>query len=317
MREFRRWLRRELSELPRNLWKIAVGTGRLALNWPRVTIAILVAIIVFGLSVFWFASITADRALAEERSFWVKASRLTLDERTMIKNDMVRTGRVPHLLPWWEMDQDRCAAVVWKLTNLITGVQLTHGNNGAAWNLRKQNQGKLRTVWDVTDRFDKNEKLNEKLEPTVVELRSFLDMTDPRGVYLIGFRYTHTMSGGLIKRDNADVNSHVVMMTSEVFFHMFRYGNDEDPIVADLQERFFSYNKGMQPVWVAQVMQNGKPFRFTSNDQKLVLQQRVYSWRSLRWFLMVPDWSRGVNAFERSLLYWFRNGYDMYPTLPS
>ena len=317
MREWLRRLGRELSELPRNILKIVVVMGRLAISRPRVTIAIIVTLVIFGLGVFWFASITANRALAEERAFWIEASRLSSDERTMIKNDMVRTGRVPHLLPWWEMDQDRCAAVVWKLTNLITGVPLTHGDNGAAWNLRKQNSGKLRTVWDVTHRFDSKGRLNDQLEPTIVELRAFLDGLDPKGVYLIGFRYTSTLVGSKIRRDNADINSHVVMMTDLVFFHMFRYGNDEDPVVADFQERFFSYNKGMQPVWVAQVIQNGKPFRFTNSDRKFPMQQRVYPWKSLRWFLMIPDWSRGVNAIERALLFWFRNGYDMYPRLPS
>lgn len=272
-------------------------------------------LLMFGLAVWKFASITADRALAEEREFWAQAQHLTLEQRTMIRNDMVRTGRVPHLLPWWEMDEDRCAAAVWKLVNLTTGIRLTHGKNGAAWMLRKQNPGKLRTVWDVSNRFDENGKLNS-LEATVTELRSFLDTTDPRGVYLIGFRYAHTFSGSLIKRDKADLNSHVVMMTGEVFFHMFRYGNSEDPIVAELQEHFFAYNSEMQPVWVAQVMQNGHPFRFLPTDRKLVLKQHVYPWKSLKLFLRVPDFSRGVNALERSLLYWFRDGYEMYPELP-
>ncbi len=316
MRAQVRRLGRELSKLPRLLVQAARNIARLVQRHPRVAFAVLGVSLVLMLAIWRFASVTANRALIEESRFWAQARNLTLEQRSMIKNDMVRTGRVPHLLPWWEMDQDRCAAVVWKLVNLTTGIPLTHGTNGAAWMLRKQNLGKLRTVWDVSNRFDKDGHLDGKLETTVAELRDFLDTTDPRGVYLIGFRYVHTLSGSLIKRDAADLNSHVVMMTGEVFFHMFRYGNSEDPIVADFQERFFSYNKDMQPVWVAQLMQNGKPFRFSLNDRKLVLEQKVYPWKSLRWFLWIPDWTRGVNAFERSLLYWFRDGYQMYPELP-
>ena len=98
---------------------------------------------------------------------------------------------------------------------------------------------------------------------------------------------------------------------------MFRYGNDEDPIVADLQEHFFSYNKEMQPVWVGEVVgADGKPFRFSSISTRFPMEQKIYPWKDLRLILVIPDFTRGINAFERSFLYWLSGDYQMYPRLP-
>lgn len=300
---------------------IMVNLARVARKHPRIIITITLLMIATIIGIWVFASSTANSAIAEERAFWTRADRLSLDERTMIKNDMTRTGRVPHLLPWWEMDTDHCAAVAWKFVDLMSGVRLVHGKNGAAWMLRKQNPGRLRTVWDASDRFDERGYIHEN-DPgaTMREFRRLLDDDEkikPDGLYVIGFRFAWTLSSGKIKSDNADINSHVVVMTNSVFFHMFRYGNEEDPIVADLQERFFSYNKDMQPVWIAEVVKpDGQPFRFSNNNRRLKLEQKIYPWKELRWILAIPDVVPGVNAFERSLLYWLRNDYEMYPRLP-
>lgn len=288
---------------------------------PWITAITTILTISSVVSVLVFASVTANRALAEERAFWTRAGRLTLEQRTMIKNDMVRTGRVPHLLPWWEMDSNHCSAVAWKLVNLLTDVKLVHGQNGSAWMLRQQNPGRLQTIWDASSKFDAEGRTNEEIPGTVMaEFKQLLDNDErmkPNGVYLIGFRFARTLSASKIKRDQADINSHVVVMTNSVMFHMFRYGNDEDPIVADLQEHFFSYNKGMQPVWVAEVIRpDGRPFRFPNISTRSPMEQKIYPWKDLWWILAIPDFSRGVNAFERALLYWSGDEYNMYPRLP-
>ena len=200
----------------------------------------------------------------------------------MIRNNMVRTGRIPHLLPWWEMDSDRCSAVMWKIVNLLSGVELTHGDNGAAWMLRSKNPSKLHTLWDGTSRFRTDGRLGERLQPTVVEFRRILEHLDPNRLYVMGFRWTETSSVGMIKKDHRDLNSHVVVMTKSVMFHMFKYGPLTDPIVADLQERFFDSGE-MQPVWLTEVTsRDGKPFRFSSATRELPLDQGAGGCKSHR-----------------------------------
>ena len=279
----------------------------------RASVTALLAFVLACFGVWQFAGTTAKQALREEREFWAKARALTLEERTMIRNHMVRTGRVPHLLPWWEMDTDRCAAVAWKFVNLLSGVQLTHGDNGAAWMLRRQNESKLRTIWDGTERF-KDGELGERFEPTIEELRSILEGLQDGGLYMAGFRWTNTSAAEKIERDRADINSHVVVITGGMIFHMIHTDSSIDPIIMDHQENFF-YWRTMQPVWLAEVMHNGKPFRFAPTTKMRRLEQRVFPWKSLRRVLYMPDFAKGVNALERCILHWFRNGYDMYPHL--
>ncbi len=317
MKNYRAQLRRELSRLPGQLRDLAIMTWQLARRHPRVVAGIFVVAAVFCFGVWRFAAITANSAIVEERMFWMKARTLSLDDRTAIRNYMVRTGRVPHLLPWWEMDSDRCAATVWKLVNLLTGVELTHGDNGAAWMLRKQNSRKLHTLWDGTSRFNADGGLGNNLRPTIAEFRAMLERLEPDGVYVMGFRWTHTAMAGKIRRDKSDLNSHIVVMTKSVMVHMFRYGELANPIVADFQERFFD-SEEMQPVWLAEVVNgSGKPFKFTPTRRELRLDQNVYPWKELKRVLRIPDnWVPGSNAMERCLLYWFRDGYDMYPRLP-
>ena len=240
MKELRRRLRRGLA-----VW-------RLALRHPRAALVLIITAVIFCAAVYYFASVSADAALAEERAFWAQARGLTLEQRTL---------------------------------------------------------------WDSTARFKDGRLVSH--EQTVAEFRRFIEGLDLKGVYLLGFRWRGTPRAAEIERDGQDINSHILVMTEGKFFHMFRYGNAEDPIVADFQERFFAYNKEMQPVWVAQVLNgNRRPFRFTASTQIASLRQRIWPYKKLRWLLIIPDWSRGVNAVERTLLYWFRDGYDMYPRLP-
>ncbi len=314
--DFRSGAKALFARLPGLFRTAAAKTNRTVRNHPRTAIVIVFLGIVFLVAVWRFSALTAHAAFAEERVFWAKARTLTLAERTAIRNHMIRTGRVPHLLPWWEMDSDRCSAVAWKLVNLLSGIELTHGKNGSAWMLRKWNPGKLRTLWDGTGRFDPEGRLGGKLEPTLEEFRDRLDRLDPDKLYLAGFRWLNTASATKIRRDRADINSHVVVISRSVLFHMFSYGVANDPIVADLEERFFD-SQEMQPVWLAEVSYpDGKPFKFAPVRRELRLDQRVYPWKKLRFVLRVPDKVPGVNALERSVLYWVRDGYDMYPRLP-
>ncbi len=314
--DLRSGIRTFFARLPGLFRSAAARTNRMVRKHPRTAIVIvLLGFLCMGL-VWRFSALTAHAAFAEERAYWAKARNLNLVKRTGIRNNMVRTGRVPHLLPWWEMDGDRCSAVAWKLVNLLSGIELSHGKNGSAWMLRKQNPGKLRTIWDGTDRFDAEGRLGGKLEPTLKEFRDRLDRLDPDRLYLAGFRWLNTASASKIKRDRADINSHVVVISKSILFHMFGYGVMNDPIVADLEERFFD-SQEMQPVWLAEVSYpDGKPFKFARTKLELRLDQRVYPWKKLRFVLRVPDKVPGVNALERSILYWVRDGYDMYPRLP-
>ncbi len=307
--------RQELIELLPTLRLIAVRLATWPLRHRKVAVGLLAGLLLIGVAVWRVSAVTAASAKAEEQAFWIKARALSLDDRTAIRNYMIRTGRVPHLLPWWEMDSDRCAATMWKLVNLLSSVELTHGDNGAAWMMRKQNSGKLRTLWDGTNRFDSEGRLGDKLPSTIAEFRDFLEQLNPDGLYVIGFRWTGTSSADKIRRDRSDLNSHVVVMAKSTMFHMFRYGKLNDPIVADLQERFFDSGE-MQPVWISEVTsRDGKPFRFSLTAREKRLEQTIYPWKKLRLVLRIPDWMPGVNPMERCLLHWFRNGYDMYPRL--
>lgn len=301
------------------LRSLAAAAWRFVRTHPRTdaTFAIIVATLIA--TIWWFASSAAAAAIAEERVFWAENRALTLEQRTEIKNSMVKTGRVPHLLPWWEMDVDRCSAVAWKFVNLLSGVELTHGRNGAAWMLRGQNESKLATIWDGTSRF-KDGELGEQFDATVEEFRRVLEnerIVHNGGLYMAGFRWTNTSVAGLIERDRpkgGDINSHVVVITGGMIFHMIHTDPSLDPIIADHQEGFF-YWKTMQPVWLAEVWKGNEPFRFSRTTRTRRLEQRVYPWKSLRWVLAIPDWFKGVNAIERAILYWMRNGYDQYPHL--
>lgn len=316
MRRFLLRVGRGLIELLVLSFRSVIRTGRWLMRHPKVAIGLLVGLLLIGAEVWHLSAVTVASAKAEERAFWVKARALSLDDRTEIRNHMVRTGRVPHLLPWWEMDADRCSAVAWKFVNLLSGVELTHGDNGAAWMLRRQNPTKLHTLWDGTSRFDRDGRLGDKLQPTVTEFRALLENLNPDGLYVMGFRWTKTEAAGKIRRDHNDLNSHVVVMAKSMMFHMFRYGKNTDPILADFQERFFD-SEEMQPVWLTEVTsRDGKPFRFSATTRELRLEQNIFPWKKLRLVLRIPDWVFGVNAMERTLLYWFRDGYDMYPRLP-
>lgn len=295
------------------------ATLRFVRTHPRIDIAALATIAMLLFAICWFASSAAKSAIAEERAFWARNRTLTLEERTELRNYSLRTGRVPHLLPWWEMDTDRCAAVAWKFVNLFSGVELTHGDNGAAWMLRHQNQSKLETLWDGTGRF-KDGELGERFDQTVEEFRRVLEderIVRSDGLYLAGFRWTNTSVADLIERDRpqgGDINSHVVVITGGMIFHMIHQDPSLDPIRMDHQEDFF-YWRTMQPVWLAEIYANGKPFRFSPTRRTRRIEQNVYPWRSLRSVLGLPDF-KGINAIERAVLYWVRNGYDQYPHLP-
>lgn len=311
--------RRELLSSLRSFGEVLLGlmvfVMRFVRTHPKITSGMTLLFLLSLLGVWRFGTLTAERAAREEMAFWGKARTLTLEERTMVRNDMVRIGRLPHLLPWWEMDSDRCAAVAWKFVNLLSGVELTHGNNGAAWMLRKQNRGKMKTIWDGTGRFNEEGSLGEELRPTIAEFRQVLERLHPDRLYLAGFRWADTRSAELIRRDKSDINSHIVVVTGDKLFHMFGYGSQNDPIVADFQERFFASEK-MQPVWLAEVQKNRKPFQFARTTKSSPLVQNLYPWGDLRVLLRLPDWVPGANAIEKTLLYWVRNGYDMYPRLP-
>ncbi len=283
---------------------------------PRVAVAITIAVIAILLGLWSLAGSTAEMARTEELKFWAQASRLSLDERTRIANYTCRTGLMPDLIPWWEMDSDRCAATAWKAMNLFTGIRLAHGDNGAAWMLRGKNRDVLRTFWDVTSLYNEDSSLGSRREEVIETFREQMDHLDPNGVYLAGFRWQSTSVGSKIRRDKGDLNSHVVVIAQSRFIHMFRYGTHTNPVVVDMQERFFESGE-MQPVWLARVTYaDGRPFRFSSTKKELRLQQHRMPWRTLRIVLRIPDWVPGANVVERIALYWLRNGHEQYPTLP-
>lgn len=255
----------------------------------------------------FYARLTASKALQEEKEFWNQADRLTPEQRTQIRNHMIRSRKAPSIMPWCEMDGDNCAPYAWKVINLLSGIKLNHAKGrGGAWQLRSQNKGKLATKWQA----DQSENFLE-----------MLTKLDQRGLYLVGFRWANTRHGDEIEKAQEDSNSHVVVYTGGEFIHMYS-PEGCDPLVIESSESFLDDGK-MLPVWITEVTpSNGKAFRFAKTKETLKLEQKIWKWSSLHWWLSIPDRpfhiniARPVTYMERAILNLVKGDYEQYPHLP-
>jgi hypothetical protein len=323
----------------RFLMRLSLATRQVSL--PLMKVLCVMALILTGIMGWMYGTYEriAKEAEAEELAFWEIADAMTLEERSALLSHSLRTGTLPHVLPWWEHDRHMCSAVVVKYLALFTGIKLVHSS---AWEVRKKkacpncvsNARKLTTVWDGTESFGhKGDLLPETRDELIRQVGRVT--ADPDKVYLIGVLWDQTGYWDQIQADQADINSHLVMLVRGYVIHFFDT-KDESPLRLESPEEMFA-NKKFAPVWVAEVHEKTRAqrpdwvlrkddFRLPRVDYEVTFEQNVKPWSSLRRWLIFPSrpwfakgwlqevFQRADTLVEKSLLFRMRNGYDMYPT---
>lgn len=271
----------------------------------------------------------------EGLAFWDTVDELTLEDRSALLNYIERTGRLPQILPWWEMDNAMCSLTVVKYAVVFTGIKLAHTS---AWKLRSDrakykgtntpcvecplNATKLATVWDKTTRYDSDGRLPAGVKESFQnEVRDFPFEHDQ--VYLMGLLWEDTDYWDEIKAAGKDVNSHVALWARGKVIHFIHRKPSVDPLYRESVDDLFADGK-LQPVWIARVHAKGRRagLRLPATDREMAFCQNVMPYTTLYWavkfprkfFLVPPRYAERLDALvERTVLHRTRNGYDMYP----
>ncbi|HBP00191.1 MAG: hypothetical protein UU48_C0001G0067 [Candidatus Uhrbacteria bacterium GW2011_GWF2_41_16] len=298
---------------------VRIGTRTIALT--SITITFLV--IVWRL----YLPIAAE-AHTEEKIFWRIVSRMTLQERSMLLNQVMETQQLPNILPWWEYDEDLCSATVIKYINLFTGVKFVHA---PAWKIRTHrinsktisNMRKLTTVWDHTENFDSQGHLSPKKKTELIQEVTRFPF-DSQKVYIFGLLWEETVYWEKIRTEGPDVNSHLVFFAKGKAIH-FMHKKDENPLRMETLEALFADGK-LLPVWIAEVhFKNGKKLRLPEvRERTISFVQNNMPWETMQKYLIFPRHASRLPFFinrpidavlEKSLLFHFRNDYDLYPQI--
>lgn len=306
---------------------------------PFLTLFVTSAVAVCAIA--WWMNSTypqmAAQARREEVAFWHMSNALTPEDRSALVNHIVRTGNLPHVLPWWEYDRHMCSAVVVKYVAMCTNIKFVHSS---AWTLRTKracatcvvNSRKLTTVWDATERFAPDGSLTPEVRDGLVAEVMALEY-DPGKVYLMGLLWANTSYWEEITEDSADINSHVALFVRGRVIHFIDMGDGLDPLRMETMEELFARGD-LKPVWIAEVHEktprrardSTPDFRLPETTRELAFEQNVWPWESLQKYLVFPSrpwyapdrwhgfFQRADTLVEKSLLYRWRNGYDPYPT---
>ncbi|MDP2631623.1 MAG: hypothetical protein Q8P30_02540 [Candidatus Uhrbacteria bacterium] len=293
---------------------ITFATGKLIYNYPEVK----------------------EDLRSEELAFWATAKRLSLEDRSALLNYSERTGELPRVLPWWEYDNAMCSATVTKYINLFTGVPLVHSS---AWTIRTHrlnpgwvsNDRKLTTVWDKTDEFDADGRLEPDVKKKLIsEVENYPFEWDQ--IYVLGLLWENTGYMEKIQEDGQDINSHVALWVRGKVIHFIHRRPYLDPLKYESLEDVFT-NGELLPVWIARVhpkKQKGstaRAFRLPQTKREMSFTQKVMPYWLLEnmlifprsaWFTpraLGPILEQGDSLVEKSLFHKWRIGYDMYPTL--
>ncbi len=289
---------------------------------------------VFGLLYLNYPQVK-EQTRSEELAFWKLVDGLTLEDHSALLNYVGRTGRLPRILPWWEMDNAMCSATVVKYVVLFTGIKFAHSG---AWTLRTDrakmvetgepcmscpsNATKLTTVWDETARYDADGKLPAGARESLQhEVRRFPFEHDQ--VYILGLLWEETTYWDEIQAAGKDINSHVALWVRGKVVHFIHREPGVDPLYMETVDDLFADGK-LSPVWIARVHGKGRKagLRLPATDRELPFCQNVMPYATLRhalviprrFYLTPPRLSERIDSLvERSLLHWSRNGYDMYP----
>ncbi len=288
---------------------------------------------------YWSYEDISKEARAEELAFWDTVDAMTLEDRAALLSYSIRTGTLPHVLPWWEHDRHMCSAVVVKYIVLFTGIKLVHSS---AWEVREKkacsncvsNARKLTTLWDGTEFYGADGSIElETRNELVQQVESVA--TDPDKVYIIGILWAGTSYWDDMQADQADINSHVALLMHGHVIHFFA-DNGEHPLRLETFEEMFS-NQEFSPVWIAEVHKKTRArapdwvltkqdLRLPRVEHEIAFEQNVWPWPSLQRWLVFPSrpwfaggrkneiFQRADALVEKSLLFRLRNGYDIYPT---
>lgn len=303
----------------------AINRQRLARVGIRASV-IMVITVVLSLIAWRLYLPVAAKARTEERMFWRTAGKMTLEERSALLNHVVRTGRIPGVLPWWEYSEDVCSATAIKYVSLFTGVKFVHA---PAWRVRTHrinhrtvpNERKLTTIWDHTTDFDGNGRLtSEKKEELTAQVVTF--PFDPQKVYVFGLLWEDTRYWEKIKAEGPDINSHLAFFSRGRAIHFIHQKDGSDPLRIETLQELFADGK-LLPVWIAEVHpKSGEEFRLPQTDRQLAFRQNKMPWETIRKYLLFPRGSRYLPGpvarfthavVDKSLLFHARNGYDLYP----
>ncbi len=300
------------------------------------TLAVLVGVFgtVLALLYLHYPQVKID-SRQEELAFWKSVDALTAEDHSALLNYVERTGKLPRILPWWEMDNSMCSATVVKYISMFTGVKLVHAS---AWTIRTarakliatgepcltcvSNATKFTTVWDKNALYDQDGKLPPGTKESLQdEVRNFLFERDQ--VYVIGLLWEDTTYWDEIAAAGADKNSHVALWVRGLVLHFIHREPGVDPLYYESVDDLFADGK-LEPVWIARVHAKGQKegLRLPVTARELPFCQNVMPWSVMRHTLVFPRrfylipsaYTEGLDGLiERSLFRWVRNGYDLYP----
>lgn len=318
---------------------------RRKIDWRRFRLASVVLGTLMGLTLaffYWTYEGVAEQARQEELAFWKRSGVHSLSpvDRSALLNYIERTGEVPSVLPWWELDEDRCSATVTKYVALFTGVELVHA---AAWRVRQagytcrdcvNNGRKLITKWEGTRAYGDNGDISRQARERIVgEVKNFA--FDPNKVYMLGLLWSNTRWWDTIQVDGEDINSHVALVVRGQVIHFIHTNAWSDPLKVETLDELFQ-SGDLAPVWLAEVAHKSRakpPSYKTLVAQPLVLPKTMcelpFTQRKAPWAILavatafdgLPFVSDETNAridtfVEKSILY--RLGawglFEMYPT---
>lgn len=304
-------------------------------------LAVLGALGVLTLAYF-YKTYDAVRDGAEEAdmTFWKQeVLALTPTQRAALLNYVDRTGEVPHVLPWWEYDADRCSATVTKYVVLFSGIELVHA---PAWRIREhsvcptcvKNSRKMITRWEVPQNvYGDDGSLDVSDRDRIVSEVMSLDF-DPNRIYMIGLLWSQTRWWETILEDGEDINSHVALVVRGKVLHFIHTDAWSDPLkVETLEELFASGDLG--PVWVTEVTQKSRtrpgarnqlvhdPYVLPRTECELPFEQTRLPWLALSTLTELdglPFSTEEVNSqfdtfLEKSVLHRLAQWgpFDMYP----
>jgi hypothetical protein len=279
-------------------------------------------------------------ARSEELTFWSTVNKFDLEDRSALINQMERSGRIPRILPWWEYDNDLCSAAVTKYISLFTGVNLVHAS---AWELRSHklcescvsNNRKLSTLWDASDRYNEDGVISQEVKESLVNTVVHYSFSRDK-IYVVGLLWEKTSYWEKIQAEGPDINSHVVLIIRGKALHFMHNNDGSDPLRYETFEELFEEGD-LNPVWITEVHKKSRSappnydyleaveLRLPLTERHLDFKQNIMSYDMMKMFLVFPSKPRFLPKsifpifkktdalIEKTFLYYFRNGYDMYP----
>ncbi len=146
------------------------------------------------------------------------AGRRSPEEMRGLIDNMIyyRDVYVPKFIPMGLWDDELCAAAVINAASYIIGEEVL--KTTSAWTFSQVNKDKIKLMYDRSEDFEIQGNKIVELKDSSVCLSCLLH-TVGRGleltqdaIYIVGYHYKETRSDRIILRDNADLNSHLMLI---------------------------------------------------------------------------------------------------------